>query len=93
MLLLKPYNNPDCENVIRLYLAITYFYLGMYKEAQTSAEKSKNSNLQNRLLFHLSHKLNDEEKLMDYHQNLQGKHFKLCNLRYSRRSSKTINYR
>lgn len=29
------------------------------------------SKLQNRLLFHLAHKLNDEKRLMGYHQNLQ----------------------
>lgn len=29
------------------------------------------SRLQNRLLFHLSHKFNDEKRLMGYHQNLQ----------------------
>jgi len=27
--------------------------------------------LQNRLLFHLSHKFNDEKRLMSYHHNLQ----------------------
>lgn len=27
--------------------------------------------LQNRLLFHLSHKFNDEKRLMGFHQNLQ----------------------
>ena len=29
------------------------------------------SRLQNRLLFHLSHKFNDEKRLMGYHSNLQ----------------------
>lgn len=29
------------------------------------------SRLQNRLLFHLSHKFSDEKRLMGFHQNLQ----------------------
>lgn len=35
---------------------------------QTAGPASK---LQNRLLFHLAHKFNDEKRLMGYHQNLQ----------------------
>lgn len=30
-----------------------------------------NSRLKTRLLFHLAHKLGDEKKLMDHHQQLQ----------------------
>jgi len=33
--------------------------------------KGPKSRLQNRLLFHLSHKFNDEKRLMTHHQALQ----------------------
>ncbi|KAK3705828.1 hypothetical protein QZH41_011522 [Actinostola sp. cb2023] len=59
--------HPDVWN----NLAACYFFLGMYKEALEICEKAPKSRLQNRLLFHLSHKFNDEKKLMAFHQNLQ----------------------
>uniref|UniRef100_H3APN1 Intraflagellar transport protein 56 n=1 Tax=Latimeria chalumnae TaxID=7897 RepID=H3APN1_LATCH len=59
--------NPD----VWVNLACTYFFLGMYKEAEAAATKAPKSRLQNRLLFHLAHKFNDEKKLMCFHQNLQ----------------------
>ncbi|XP_056379757.1 intraflagellar transport protein 56 isoform X2 [Hyla sarda] len=59
--------NPD----VWVNLACTYFFLGMYKEAEEAANKAPKSHLQNRLLFHLAHKFNDEKKLMVFHQNLQ----------------------
>ena len=49
---------------------------GSYKEAYDTALKTgsgmtgPSGRLQNRLLFHLAHKLNDENKLMIYHQKL-----------------------
>ncbi|KAJ3102893.1 Intraflagellar transport protein 56 [Phlyctochytrium planicorne] len=57
--------------VIFLYMACCMFFLGMYKEADEAAQKGPSCKLQNRLLFHLSHKFNDEKRLMGYHQNLQ----------------------
>lgn len=47
------------------------FYLGMYKDAEEEAAKGPATPLQTRLLFHLAHKFNDENKLMFYHQKLQ----------------------
>jgi len=61
----------NCDPSIHLYLACTYFFLGMYKEADDEAQKGPACKLQNRLLFHLSHKFNDEKRLMGYHQSLQ----------------------
>lgn len=52
-------------------LSCTCFFLGMYKESEEAALKAPKSRLQNRLLFHLAHKFNDEKKLMNFHQNLQ----------------------
>ena len=63
--------DPNYQKEIHLYLAITLFFLGLYKESDNEAQKCPPSKLQNRLLFHLSHKFNDEKRLMGYHQNLQ----------------------
>ncbi|XP_063164585.1 intraflagellar transport protein 56 isoform X2 [Candoia aspera] len=62
--------NPD----VWVNLACTYFFLGMYIQAEQAAlkgESAPKSRLQNRLLFHLAHKFGDEKKLMSFHQNLQ----------------------
>lgn len=59
--------NPE----VWLWLACTYFMLGMYPDADDASKKAPKSKLLNRLLFHLSHKFNDEKRLMSYHQNLQ----------------------
>ncbi|XP_075038989.1 intraflagellar transport protein 56 isoform X2 [Mixophyes fleayi] len=61
----------SCNPDVLVNLACTYFFLGMYKEAEEAANKGPKSRLQNRLLFHLAHKFNDEKKLMVFHQNLQ----------------------
>jgi len=62
---------PDVPPDVWTYLACTRFFLGMYKEAEDACKKGPASKLQNRLMFHLSHKFNDEKKLMGYHKNLQ----------------------
>lgn len=61
----------NCNPEVWVNLACTYFFLGMYKQAETAGFKAPKSRLQNRLLFHLAHKFNDEKKLMNFHQNLQ----------------------
>ncbi len=43
----------------------------MYKKAEEISSKGPKTPLQVRLLFHISHKLNEEEKLMSYHHQLQ----------------------
>ncbi|ORX77761.1 tetratricopeptide repeat protein 26 [Anaeromyces robustus] len=63
--------NPNCDPLIYLYLGCCYFFLGLYEEADKAAQKGPTCKLQNRLLFHLSHKFNDEKRLMSYHHNLQ----------------------
>uniref|UniRef100_T1J9I7 Intraflagellar transport protein 56 n=1 Tax=Strigamia maritima TaxID=126957 RepID=T1J9I7_STRMM len=52
-------------------LACCYFYLGLYKEADEAVAKGPKGQLKNRLSFHLSHKFNDEKRLMVHHQQLQ----------------------
>ncbi len=54
-----------------LNFACVCFYLGMYKESEEACKQVDKSPLQNRLLFHLSHKFNDEKQLLSYHQYLQ----------------------
>ncbi|VDD74095.1 unnamed protein product [Mesocestoides corti] len=56
--------------VVRTYLACCYFFMGMYKNAQAEAKEASQSRLQNRLLFHIAHKLNDERDLLTYHNGL-----------------------
>ncbi|XP_028261002.1 intraflagellar transport protein 56 isoform X2 [Parambassis ranga] len=62
---------PDCPVEVWVYLACVLFFLGLYKEAEEAASNAPVSPLQNRLLFHLAHKFNDEKKLMGFHQNLE----------------------
>ncbi|KAI3353040.1 hypothetical protein L3Q82_019613, partial [Scortum barcoo] len=62
---------PECPPDVWVYLACALFFLGLYKEAEEAASKAPMSPLQNRLLFHLAHKFNDEKKLMGFHQNLE----------------------
>uniref|UniRef100_A0A665XDF5 Intraflagellar transport protein 56 n=1 Tax=Echeneis naucrates TaxID=173247 RepID=A0A665XDF5_ECHNA len=63
--------NPECPAEVWVYLACALFFLGLYKEAEDAASKAPMSPLQNRLLFHLAHKFNDEKRLMGFHQNLE----------------------
>ncbi|XP_064011167.1 intraflagellar transport protein 56 [Pogoniulus pusillus] len=63
--------NPNCCPDVWVNLACTYFFLGMYTQAEQAALKAPKSPLQNRILFHLAHKFGDEKKLMSSHQNLQ----------------------
>ncbi|KAK0081438.1 hypothetical protein PV325_012190 [Microctonus aethiopoides] len=51
-------------------LACCYFFLGMYHEAKDALNDAPESNLKNRLLLHLAHKIGDEEKLKIYHEKL-----------------------
>lgn len=62
---------PDCPVDVWVYLGCALFFLGLYKEAEEAALKGSKIQLQNRLLFHLAHKFNDEKKLMGFHQNLE----------------------
>ncbi|EYB98052.1 hypothetical protein Y032_0134g1822 [Ancylostoma ceylanicum] len=63
-------NNGSEYPDLPVFLGICYFYLGMYEDAKVTAEKAERSPLQNRLLFHVSHKLGEEKRLMAHHQLL-----------------------
>uniref|UniRef100_A0A8B9LRP1 Intraflagellar transport protein 56 n=1 Tax=Astyanax mexicanus TaxID=7994 RepID=A0A8B9LRP1_ASTMX len=62
---------PDCPAEVWVFLGCALFFLGLYEEAEEMALKGPKSQLQNRLLFHLAHKFEDEKKLMGFHQNLE----------------------
>uniref|UniRef100_A0A5F9DE38 Intraflagellar transport protein 56 n=1 Tax=Oryctolagus cuniculus TaxID=9986 RepID=A0A5F9DE38_RABIT len=47
----------NCNPEVWVNLACTYFFLGMYKQAEEAGFKAPKSRLQNRLLFHLAHKV------------------------------------
>jgi len=61
---------PDANPVNHLYAASCMFYLGNYKEAEAEALLGPATTLQNRILFHLAHKMTDENKLMKFHQKI-----------------------
>ncbi|CAB1341986.1 unnamed protein product, partial [Coregonus sp. 'balchen'] len=62
---------PGCRPDVWVYLACALFFLGLYKEAEEASLKAPKCQLQNRLLFHLAHKFNDEKQLMGFHQELE----------------------
>uniref|UniRef100_A0A8C7RBV0 Intraflagellar transport protein 56 n=1 Tax=Oncorhynchus mykiss TaxID=8022 RepID=A0A8C7RBV0_ONCMY len=64
-------DKPDCRPDVWVYLACTLFFLGLYKEGEEASRKAPKCQLQNRLLFHLAHKFNDEKQLMGFHQELE----------------------
>ncbi len=56
---------------VHTYIGCCLFYLGQFKDAEAEVNLGPATDLQTRLLFHLSHKFNDETKLMFYHRNLK----------------------
>lgn len=62
----------DVNPMVPVYLGCCYYYLGDYSGALKAVEKCPESPLKLRLLFHVSHKQNDENALMTFHQKLQN---------------------
>jgi intraflagellar transport protein 56 len=54
-----------------LNIACCYFALGMYSKAAEAVERGQGSDLEARLLFHLAHKLGQEDTVMERHAALQ----------------------
>lgn len=52
---------------VALNIGVCMFYLGMYEEAQKIIDDLPESQLKIRLLFHLAHKLGDDNRLMELH--------------------------
>ncbi|KAI6218347.1 Tetratricopeptide repeat protein 26 [Aphelenchoides fujianensis] len=61
----------NCPNEVFLYLGCCFFFMGMNEDARHTAERAPKSPLQNRLLFHIAHKMKDEKKLMLHHSLLK----------------------
>jgi hypothetical protein len=68
----------DVTDDVHLNLACCYFYQQMYEEAERAALKGPSDSLQNRILFNISHRMGDEAKLMQFHQNLKDKKVPGC---------------
>ncbi|CAM9313332.1 unnamed protein product, partial [Sphacelaria rigidula] len=58
-----------CKDVM-LFLGCCYYYMQMYDKVEEVTKKGPECALKNRILFHVSHKMLDENKLMAYHQKL-----------------------
>lgn len=61
----------DNSNDISLNVSVCMFYLGLYEESQKVLEEVPNGTLKARLLFHLMHKLNKEQDLLELHGTLR----------------------
>ena len=60
----------DADPMYHVYAGACMYYMGLYEEAEAEASKGPKCPLRTRLLFHLSHKMGDETKLMEFHQQL-----------------------
>ena len=63
----------DVSEEIHLCLACCYFFRQQFEDAEKEADLGPNLPLKNRLLFNIYHRLGDESKLMQYHQNLKDR--------------------
>ncbi|GAX82244.1 hypothetical protein CEUSTIGMA_g9672.t1 [Chlamydomonas eustigma] len=63
-------SSEDPDPLYYIYAAACSYYMGLYKEAEQFAMQGPRCPLQTRILFHCAHKLSDETKLMQYHQQL-----------------------
>uniref|UniRef100_A0A914I0P0 Intraflagellar transport protein 56 n=1 Tax=Globodera rostochiensis TaxID=31243 RepID=A0A914I0P0_GLORO len=61
----------NCPAEMYLNLGCAYYFLGMQENARKMAEKGPKNPLQNRLLFHVAHKLTDEKNLLLQHSQLK----------------------
>lgn len=58
------------DAMLHVYMGCCLERLGWHQEAEEKALQGPACPLQNRLLFHLAHRMNDENKLMMHHQKL-----------------------
>ena len=58
------------DQMLHVYMGCCLERMGWHSEAEERALKGPSCPLQNRLLFHLAHRMNDETKLMAHHQKL-----------------------
>ena len=60
----------DADPMYHIYAAACLYYMGLYQEAEDEASQGPKCPLRTRLQFHLAHKMGDETRLMEYHQQL-----------------------
>lgn len=63
----------DVSRDFHLFLACCYFFQQRYDDAEKAADMGPNNALKNRILFNVYHRIGDENKLMQCHQNLKDK--------------------
>ena len=61
----------DVGPELHLFIAACYFFKQMYEEAEKEALLGPDVPLKVRLLFNIAHRTTDENKLMEYHRQLQ----------------------
>jgi intraflagellar transport protein 56 len=58
-----------CPKEVYTYKACCHFALSEHEAAEREANNAPESNLKSRVLFHIAHKLNNEEKMLEMHSN------------------------
>eukprot|EP00471_Norrisiella_sphaerica_P003952 CAMPEP_0184482854 /NCGR_PEP_ID=MMETSP0113_2-20130426/4445_1 /TAXON_ID=91329 /ORGANISM="Norrisiella sphaerica, Strain BC52" /LENGTH=561 /DNA_ID=CAMNT_0026862857 /DNA_START=81 /DNA_END=1766 /DNA_ORIENTATION=- len=66
-LLLKEEDYDPCHH---LHKAASLFYLGEYEQAKKEALKGPKTRLQNRILLHVTHKLDESQEVVKFHNEL-----------------------
>ena len=75
--LLEGYNKKETIGYVLTLLAVSYFINGEYLQSKKYAERAQefcspiHKKLAIRVLFHVSHKLDDEQTLFEYHSELE----------------------
>jgi intraflagellar transport protein 56 len=63
-------HDPEPEASVWLWKAVCKYGMGQYKDAEECAFRGPQGQLQNRILFHVAHKLGEETQLINYHHRL-----------------------
>lgn len=77
----------EADPIHHVYAGACLYYMGLYEEADAEANKGPKCPLKSRLKFHLAHKMGDETKLMECHQQLTEStedQLALASIHYSR---------
>lgn len=68
----KMFMNDQTDGYLSLYMASCRYYMGEYEKARELAENGPNCDYKTRLMFHISHRLDDNEALLEAHSQLVG---------------------
>jgi intraflagellar transport protein 56 len=66
----KILKSKNADPVNHHYKAACLFYMRQYYKAEKEAMKGPETSLQHRILFHVSHRVNDNTKLMKFHKQV-----------------------